>query len=370
MNPKNARARRLYSDILTCFSRKQHRDSFQVFLDLLLDGSGRPLPTRATVKSPSAISRFLNHTSWDLRTLCRFMRQAALQLFNDTWQHAPHQRPRVEFLVDLTSLEKAGKFPGLSDWMHVLNAVHGVHLVVLYICCGDLKLPWAFQIWRGKGTSSPAALALKLLRTVPPVMLQGKRRPRLHADGGFESAEFIEAVLDRGIDIVIGVRRNRTLANGTPIHELMTRGYKAQLQGLEPTMYVSWAWLYRNKEPEQRFVMSNINLGGKYLARVGKRRWRIEGFFKTIKGRFGLERFAQHSKTGVMRWWCLSGLAYLLCHLADQDVPPRPPGTWPDWGALARTVRFSFIPEVRRRALQLELSELDAFQDALSAPAP
>ncbi|MFT2720374.1 hypothetical protein ACMT4L_10265 [Deinococcus sp. A31D244] len=49
-----------------------------------------------------------------------------------------------------------------------------------------------------------------------------------------------------------------------------------------------------------------------------------------MKGRFGLERFAQHSKKGVMRWWCLSGLAYLLCHLADQDVPPRPPGTWPD----------------------------------------
>ena len=169
------------------------------------------------------------------------MRQAALQLFNDTWKHAPHQRPRVEFLVDLTSLEKAGKFPGLSDWMHVLNAVHGVHLVVLYICCGDLKLPWAFQIWRGKGTSSPAALALKLLRTIPPVMLQGKRRPRLHADGGFESAEFIEGVLEREIDIVIGVRRNRTLANGTPIHALMTRGYKAQLQGLKPTMYVSWA---------------------------------------------------------------------------------------------------------------------------------
>ncbi|MFW8628604.1 hypothetical protein ACNA7A_17600, partial [Deinococcus sp. ME38] len=72
-------------------------------------------------------------------------------------------------------VSKAGKFSGLSDWMHVLNAVHGVHLVVLHICCGDLKLPWAFQIWCGKATSSPAALALKLLRTIPPVMLQGKR---------------------------------------------------------------------------------------------------------------------------------------------------------------------------------------------------
>ena len=42
--------------------------------------------------------------------------------------------------------------------------------------------------------------------------------------------------------------------------------------------------------------MSNLNLGGKYLAWVGKRRWRIEAFFKTIKGRFRLERFVQHSK--------------------------------------------------------------------------
>ncbi|WP_353885749.1 transposase [uncultured Deinococcus sp.] len=47
--------------------------------------------------------------------------------------------------------------------------------------------------------------------------------------------------------------------------------------------------------------MSNLDLGGKYLARMGKRRWRIEAFFKTVKGRFGLERFAQHSKQGVIR---------------------------------------------------------------------
>lgn len=49
-------------------------------------------------------------------------------------------------------------------------------------------------------------------------------------------------------------------------------------------MCVSWIWLYRNKEPEQRFVMSNLDLGGKYLARMGKRRWQIEAFFKTLKG--------------------------------------------------------------------------------------
>jgi Transposase DDE domain len=88
---------------------------------------------------------------------------------------------------------------------------------------------------------------------------------------------------------------------------------------------------------------------------VGKRRWRIEAFFKTIKGRFGLERFAQHSKQGVLWWWCLSGLAFLLCHSQDLALPVRPPGTWADWGDLVRTVRFSFVPEIRRQALELEL---------------
>ena len=111
--------------------------------------------------------------------------------------------------------------------------------------------------------------------------------------------------------------------------------------------------------------MSNLNLGGKYLARVGKRRWSIEAFFKTIKGRFGLERFAQHSKQGGLRWWYLSGLAFLLCHLQDLALPDRPPETWADWGDLARTVRFSFVLEIRRQALELELQALDAFQHAL-----
>ena len=58
--PKECTCQTALFDILNCFSRKQQRDSFQVFLGLLLDGSGRPLPTRATVKSPSAISRFLS----------------------------------------------------------------------------------------------------------------------------------------------------------------------------------------------------------------------------------------------------------------------------------------------------------------------
>ena len=60
-----------------------------VFLDLMLDGSGRALPERATVKSPAAISRFLNHASWDTRKLCRMLRKHALQALQSLYRQNP-----------------------------------------------------------------------------------------------------------------------------------------------------------------------------------------------------------------------------------------------------------------------------------------
>lgn len=107
----------------------------------MLDGSGRGLPERATVKSPSAFSRFLNHAGWNTRQLCRVLRQHALETLQDLWGQRPHQRLRLELLVDLISLEKTGKFSELADWVHTYNSIYGVHLVMLNLCCEELRLP-------------------------------------------------------------------------------------------------------------------------------------------------------------------------------------------------------------------------------------
>lgn len=115
---------------------------------------------------------------------------------------------------------KIGKFAELADWVHTFNSVYGVHLVVLYLCYGEVRLPWAFQVWRWKGFLSPAQLGLKLA-----ALLSGKRRPRLHTDGGFESVEFIQGVLSWGLDIVVGVRCTRKLEDGRQMHDLIVRDY-------------------------------------------------------------------------------------------------------------------------------------------------
>jgi Transposase DDE domain len=79
-----------------------------------------------------------------------------------------------------------------------------------------------------------------------------------------------------------------------------------------------------------------------YLVRLGRRRWAIEGFFKTIKHRFGLHRFGQSTCLGVYRWLILALIAYLLVHWIDQwSVPPQL--DWKKASDLALSILFPSI---------------------------
>jgi hypothetical protein len=97
-----------------------------------------------------------------------------------------------------------------------------------------------------------------------------------------------------------------------------TQGQQVQLAGLDYPLTVSWFLLKRAEgKRELRFVVSTHPYSGAYLVRLGRKRWTIEGFFKTIKHRFGLHCFGQSTKLGVYRWLILSWIAYLLAHWID-----------------------------------------------------
>ncbi len=48
-------------------------------------------------------------------------------------------------------------------------------------------------------------------------------------------------------------------------------------------------------------VVSTYPYSGVYLVRLGRKRWAIESFFKTIKHRFGMHCFGQSTRLGVFR---------------------------------------------------------------------
>ncbi|MBW4490733.1 MAG: IS701 family transposase, partial [Trichocoleus desertorum ATA4-8-CV12] len=67
-------------------------------------------------------------------------------------------------IVDLTTLEKRGKFKAFEHLVSVFHGKRGVHLVVLYLVVGPWRIPWSFRVYRGKGSASPAHLGLQLVR--------------------------------------------------------------------------------------------------------------------------------------------------------------------------------------------------------------
>ncbi|MDJ0647410.1 MAG: transposase [Xenococcaceae cyanobacterium MO_188.B19] len=115
---------------------------------------------------------------------------------------------------------------------------------------------------------------------------------------------------------------------------------------------MSWVWLKRDGKRVQRFVISTKPMKGKTIARWGKRRWQIEGFFKTVKHCFSINRFGQKTLLGVYRWLILSFIAYLLAywvylHLGNYDNL--------DWFSSAQQALILFLPHILLMSLLNQL---------------
>jgi Transposase DDE domain len=326
-------AQGLVYSLLCLMPSAYQKASLQALLGLFLDAQGHALPAHTSVKSASSLSRFLNHYSWSTRRVIRTTRQAILQQIAS---HQPHAKRPIRILIDLTTLQKSGKFRHLSTptvnpdqpdpWVRLLNGKRGLHLVVLYLVVGNWRVPWSFRVWRGKGYASPSQLGCKLLATVPKGLLNG-RVVLVQADTEFGTVEFLNAVRSRSWRPVVGLRSNRTLQDGCCLKDLYRhakRGRQVYLKDIDYPLTVSWFWLKRaDGKRELRFVASTYPYSGAYLVQLGRKRWAIEGFFKTAKHQFGLHCFGQSTKLGVYRWLILSLIAYLLAHWIDQwSLPP------------------------------------------------
>ena len=276
-------------------------------------------------------------------------------LLNSSGAHPVRKGIPVRLLVDLSTLKKTGKFWHLSTqtddidapepWVRILNGKHGLHLVVLYIIIGQRRIPWSFRVWRGKGQPSPNQLACKLLASVPKSLVNG-RTVIVQADTEFGTAEFLNAVRRRNWRVVVGLRNSRLLQDGRKLKDLpgkAKRGLQIYLKDIDYPLTISWFWLKRaGNKRELRFVASTHPYSGVYLVRLGRKRWAIEGFFKTAKHQFGLHCFGQGTKIGVYRWLILSLIAYLLAHWVDLWA-------WPpvlDWKATARLTLEKLLPAV------------------------
>ncbi|AEB12853.1 hypothetical protein Marky_2130 [Marinithermus hydrothermalis DSM 14884] len=186
------------------------QESLKALLLLLLHGHGKARPQHSQVKSPSALSRFLNRYPWPTRALIRLARKEAEKAL-DRARKKKGPKPRLLVVLDLVTLEKRGRFQALP--LSFFHGKWGLHLVVLYLVYGDLRIPWAYRLWRGKGEKALSRLALSLLASLPPWMRRAFRI-RVAADAAFGTTWFLFGVKRLGFEAVVGMRRDRRLRGG------------------------------------------------------------------------------------------------------------------------------------------------------------
>jgi len=147
-----AHAHTLMYTILALMPTRYQRDNLEAMLGLFLAADGKPLPHYSKAKSESALSRFLNTHPWSTRKLIYHVREQAIEQINS---HCPLGRKAfLQVIIDLTTLEKCGKFKGINNLISVYNGKRGLHIVVLYLEEGKWRIPWNFRVWKSRYSQS------------------------------------------------------------------------------------------------------------------------------------------------------------------------------------------------------------------------
>jgi hypothetical protein len=337
-----------------------HKRTFEAFLLAFLSPYRSALPEHNPLRSASSISRFLNHYSWPTRALVRHIRSL---LLDSLWEASKHGRdPFLKVIVDVTCIEKTGRFTGLGNWINAMHGKVGLHLVMVYLELGRIRVPWNFRIWNGKDTTAPSRLALRMLASLPK-SLTDRCRVVVLADAWFASKGFIEGVHQRGFQALVGIRADRRTVEDRPLSRLKRKGTKVMLKGLAIPMWASWFHLtFENGDKEQRFIVSTFPMAGSQLVRLGRSRWRIESFFKTIKYTFGFINCAQGTRLGILRYLLLALLAFVLAFVAR---PAPPPGEHLAWTRAAQYAAATFLPVVLTLVLLAEVEKRRALLEQL-----
>ncbi len=336
-----AHAQNLVYTLLSLMPSVYQQENLEAMLGLFLTAQGYPLPEHSKSKSNSALSRFLNIYNWSTLNVIRTTRNRIIQ---EILSNCPQGRkPFLQVIIDLTTLEKSGKFKGLSNLIHVYHGKRGLHLVVAYLVVGRWRVPWSFRVWKGKGTPSPAQLGLKLVKCLPKKLTKHFQVLVL-VDTAFGSVEFLHGVRKLKYHVIAGIACTRKLTDGRCVSRLHKRGQQLHLHGLKFPVSVSWYYFKRHDSKyEKRFVVSTKALKASTISWWGKRRWQIEGWFKTAKHRFGLHRFGQGTLFGRLS---LVGLVPDFLCFAMGLLMQRAPQDVPDWGQAADIAFQTLFPHL------------------------
>jgi hypothetical protein len=143
-----AHAQNLVYTLLSLMPSAYQQENLEAMLGLFLQAQGYPLPEHSKSKSASALSRFLNIYNWSTKSIISATRN---RVIHEILSDCPKGRkPFLQVIIDLTTLEKAGKFKGLENLIRVYNGKRGLHDCCSVFSCRSVASTLEFPCVEGK----------------------------------------------------------------------------------------------------------------------------------------------------------------------------------------------------------------------------
>jgi SRSO17 transposase len=289
-------------------------------------------------RDESCLKRFLTHAPWSHEALQRRQQERLLALL----EMQPVGEP-IELLVDDTATVKHGRrMEGLSRHYCDGKVRWGHCKVTLFLCCGDLKVPWDYRLYMTKATcafeeqvfASKLALAKEMLDTFTP---PAGRAVRVLFDSFYMSKDMVKYVcVTRQWDLLARIEANRhvtyrgrtqsvrALAKSRrksawepltlPTHDYLGCQLKVKLwHGVPGTLTMTCD----PDQPDQvHYLIANRrDLSAGTVLRLYQHRWYIETYHRDVKQLLGLAHYQLRSRLGLQRYWLLVDLAYSVLRL-------------------------------------------------------
>ena len=218
------------------------------------------------------------------------------------------------------------------------KSVWGHNLVMLFLRCGNLRLPFACRLYTKDGKSR-IDLAKELIDLLPDFHLPAY----LLMDTWYTCVPLLDAAAKKGLQVVGGLKTNRILypagiripANQFALHisqsetHLVTVGddayhvyrYEGSLHDI-PNAVVLFCWpkgKFGDPKSLRMFLSTDVAPSTESLIHHYSHRWAIETFFQIMKSQFSMDRYRIRHVSAIRRFLLLLLLTYLYCEQAGHN---------------------------------------------------
>ena len=210
---------------------------------------------------------------------------------------------------------------------------YGHQAIGVMLACGELVLNYAILLY--DKSQSKIDLVSSIANTLPEPPNIGY----LLCDSWYTCDKVMDAFVRKGFYTISGLKTNRILypcGIRTPLSEfalklrktdsgvrLISVGnrkywvyrYDGQINGTDGAAVILTYPENAFGKPKalRAFLCTNAALSTEYILSLYTKRWPVEVFFRTTKGKLALDKYQLRSATGIRRFWLIMSLTHFLC---------------------------------------------------------